>query len=606
MAQMVPPTYDESTRSSAERRLFERLQRDPDTEGWVVLHSLGLSERSGRPYGEIDFVVIVPGGGLLCLEVKGGRVSCTDGVWSVLDRRGAMHRMRRSPFMQAREGMFALREALVAHFGEDHDVSRMPIGYAVFFPDSDAPPTAPEFEPWEVADRRDLMGPVSHTLRKMLRAQRRRLGGRCAEGSPTPTLVREVRQFLRPDFEVVVARSAQIGRTEEKLLRLEQEQYDVLNRLHENPRCFIRGAAGTGKTVLAVEYARRAARSGARVLLTCYNRMLGDWLRGQFAGTEGVVAGSYHRLMREVILSTSFAEEFLEEERRDTPALFEETYPFYGELAASEAEAFDVVVLDEAQDLAHAQVLSVLNAHLRGGFAGGRWALFGDFSRQAIYSSSASSSASANRSTAVGNSSLDKYAAHYAREHLTTNYRNTRQIGEETALLSGFSEPPYRFCRVEGLAVDYRYWRGERQADALSRVLQQYLDEGTPAADIVVLSPIAFERSVAGRLKDAARYRITDSRGTVARCAPASTVGSADGVPAISFCTVHAFKGMESPVVVLCDISHVDDHEPQALLYVGMSRARSHLTVLLHEQARPSLTRLTTRKLQAEWSAPRY
>ena len=61
MATMIPSRYDESTRSAAEKRLFDRLARDPDTEGWVVLHSLGLSERQGRPYGEIDFVVLVPG-----------------------------------------------------------------------------------------------------------------------------------------------------------------------------------------------------------------------------------------------------------------------------------------------------------------------------------------------------------------------------------------------------------------------------------------------------------------------------------------------------------------------------------------------------------------
>lgn len=597
MAQMIPPTYDESTRSSAERRLFDRLQRDPDTEGWVVLHSLGLSERAGQPYGEIDFVILVPGGGLLCLEVKGGRVGCVDGVWSVLDRYGERHQMRRSPFMQAREGMFALRDALVSHFGEHHDVAGMPIGYAVVFPDIDAPPPSPEFESWEVADRKDLRGPVSRVLRQMLRAQRRRLGNRCSEGSPTPALVREVRQFLRPDFEVVVARSAQIGRTEEKLLRLEREQYDVLDRLRENPRCLIRGAAGTGKTVLAVEYARRAARGGARVLLACYNRMLGDWLREQFADTEGVVAGSYHRLMRETILSTSLAAEFIEEEQRDAASLFEEAYPLYGELAASEAEAFDVLVLDEAQDLALSPVLSVLNAHLRGGLAGSHWALFGDFTRQAIYN------ASGGNPSEGESLPIDRYAPYYTREHLTTNYRNTRQIGEETALLSGFSEPPYRFCRVEGLAVDYRYWRGERQTDVLGRVLQQYLDEGTPPSDIVILSPVTFDRSVAGRLEESARFRIVDSRGPAA---PSSYPGSPDGAPTISFCTVHAFKGMESPVVVLCDIERVDDREPQALLYVGMSRARSHLTVLLHERSRPSLTRLTTRKLQAGWSESQY
>ena len=582
MAKMIPPRYDESTRSSAERRLFDRLACDPATEGWVVLHSLGLSRREDQPYGEIDFVVLVPGAGVLCLEIKGGRVRCEDGVWTVMDRSGTTHRMRRSPFLQAREGMFALRDALIGHFGRDHDVSRVPLGYAVLFPDVEAPPSTPEFESWEVAGRAELRAPVSQVLTRMLRAQRRRLGERTDAALLSETLVRDVRQFLRPDFEVIVTRSTRISRIEEKLLRLEQEQYDVLDRIHENPRCLVRGAAGTGKTVLAVEHTRRAALAGLRVLVVCFNRMLGERLREQLSGTGAVTVGSYHRVFRQLILSSPLADDFrADEQRLDTEALFSEAYPMYGGLVAS--EPFDVLVLDEAQDLTDDGVLSVLNAHLRGGLAGGQWAFFGDFSRQALFGPGARGG---------DETILDEYAPHYTRERLTVNYRNTRQVGEETALLSGFEEPPFRFCRVEGMAVDYRYWRGARQAVSLDSVIRQHLNEGVAASDIVILSPVAFERSAAWALRDGDAYQIVDARAASVR---------ASGTPQVAFCTVQAFKGLESPVVVLCDIESVDDREPQSLLYVGMSRARSHLSVLLHERNRSAVTRLTTRRLLAGW-----
>lgn len=580
---MIPSRYDESTRSAAEKGLFDRLARDPDTEGWVVLHSLGLSERQGRPYGEIDFVVLVPGSGVLCLEVKGGRVRCEGGEWTVQDRTGATHTMRRSPFLQAREGMFALRDALLSHFGQGHDVVRVPMGYAVVFPDVEAPPPTPEFELWEVAGRSQLRAPVSEVVRRMLRGQRRRLGEHVDGGLLTERLVGQVRQTLRPDFEVVVTRATRIARVEEKLLRLEADQYDVLDRIHENPRCLVRGAAGTGKTVLAVEHARRAARDGLRVLLVCYNRLLGDRLAAQFDGPGGVTVGSYHRVLRRLILSSSLADEFCEDESRMTPAeLFGEAYPLYGELLSS--QEYDVVVVDEAQDLANDRVLPVLNAHLRGGLAGGHWAFFGDFSRQALFGPDAAAGAG---------EVLDAYVPHYTRERLTTNCRNTRQVGEETALLSGFDEPPFRFCRVEGLSVDYRYWRGARQAGTLDRVILEHLDGGGDAADLVVLSPLDFGRSAASSLDGGDAYRIVDVR------EPGETRRGA--VPAVAFCTVQAFKGLESPVVILCDIEAVDDREPQSLLYVGMSRARSHLSVLLHERTRPAVTRLTTRRLLAGW-----
>ena len=50
-------------------------------------------------------------------------------------------------------------------------------------------------------------------------------------------------------------------------------------------------------------------------------------------------------------------------------------------------EQFDVIVMDEAQDLIRPPILDLLNAWLKGGLRDGRWAFFGDFHRQAIYGS---------------------------------------------------------------------------------------------------------------------------------------------------------------------------------------------------------------------------
>ena len=106
---MIPPQYDVSTVSAAERRVFDLLKNDPDTIAWTVIHSLGLTRRGRKPYGEIDFVVLIPENGILCLEIKGGRVACKDGVWTTTNREGKSFEMSRSPFMQAMEGMQSLR-----------------------------------------------------------------------------------------------------------------------------------------------------------------------------------------------------------------------------------------------------------------------------------------------------------------------------------------------------------------------------------------------------------------------------------------------------------------------------------------------------------------
>src|SRR5689334_20126599 len=147
MAKMIPPSCDALATSSAERRVFNLLKLDPDTSDWVVLHSLGLASRSDRTYGEIDFVVLTPDGAVICIEVKGGRVSCRDGIWRTIDRSGQESQLKKSPFMQARDGMFGLRTAVKQRFGTDDDCGRCLFTYAVLFPDVPTPPSTPEFEP---------------------------------------------------------------------------------------------------------------------------------------------------------------------------------------------------------------------------------------------------------------------------------------------------------------------------------------------------------------------------------------------------------------------------------------------------------------------------
>ncbi len=145
MARMIPPRMD-SEGIGSERRIFDLLRDDPQTKDWTVLHSLGLARRKTGPYGEIDFVVIIPGVGIICLEVKGGRISCQDGIWRTMDRHGRSFQLRKSPYMQARDGMYALRGFVIKRFGEYAAESRCPFGCAVVFPDVDCPPLAPEFE----------------------------------------------------------------------------------------------------------------------------------------------------------------------------------------------------------------------------------------------------------------------------------------------------------------------------------------------------------------------------------------------------------------------------------------------------------------------------
>ncbi len=568
MARMIPAQIDEATMSAAERTVFKLFASDPGTETWTVLHSLGLARRVSGPFGEIDFVVILPAAGIVCLEVKGGGVACNAGEWTTRDRHGETHRMKRSPFKQAREGMFALKNSIAERFGRQSGEARFPVGSAIVFPDVACPPISPEFERPDVIDREDLRAPISRAVNRYVRRRLASFSGVAYSGAPPGTEAKAIRKYLSPDFDRVVARGTAVGQTEERLLRLTEEQYEVLEMLEANARCLFRGAAGTGKTVLSLEYARRAASAGAQVLLVCYNRLLGETLRRQ-AQHSGIEAGTWHSIVRRFIMASGHRGQFEEDERNADPdKLFEEFYPFYGELALEElGPQFDVLVVDEAQDLCDPDArLKLLDLALRGGLCGGRWAIFGDFTRQAIFSR-----------TACPEEAIRHFANDFAQARLSRNCRNTRAIAAGTSALSGFDAPPFRLAQEEGLPVEYKYWKTEADlVGALTTAVRRLVAEGVRVEDIVILAQHRLERSPLKGVSKISHFQLVElAHGT-----------GSPGPGELKFATIQSFKGLESKVVVIVDIDAGDPGTPHSLLYIGMSRARSLLLLLLHERCR--------------------
>jgi len=590
MAKMIPPHWHDSTPRS-EQRVFSLLQNDPQTVDWVVLHSLNLKQSGTQPYGEVDFVVLIPGAGVLCLEVKGGRLVCKDGVWTTTNATGATFSLKRSPFSQAQQGMHEVRKSLEERLAQAPEFYRVPFGYAVVFTDVEAPPREIGTEPWEVIDHHSLNTGFAVHLLRAAKQQRTRHRIHSSPAEPQLPLLRKMRDALRPDFDRIVARGTIVGDSERHLLRLTEEQYQLLDLLGGNARCLFEGAAGTGKTLLALEFTRRCARSGDRVLLICFNRLLGDWFANEIrvtaTGCENVTAGRFYKCLREAIVSSAIAGEFQAAEQQSHDSeLFDTVYPVYGQVALeASGDRFDVIVMDEAQDLVRQPVLDLLDVWVKGGLCEGRWAFFGDFHRQAIYGKSRPEDVYGLINVRCG---------FYARASLKQNCRNTRRIGEETALLSGFDAPPYRMGQVDGTPVDYLdYTDAESQKSALEKVLSRFTTEfGIVPSDVVILSRHRLEQSVAGKLVDSPLFQIQ----SIEHPAPK------DGrIPTFRFATAQGFKGMESKVVVLCDVDRIDSEDDRSLLYVAMSRARSLLTVLLHVRTKAAVREAFRKRMSGLW-----
>lgn len=579
MAVMIPPHVDPSTPAS-ERRVFEALRIAAGSETWTVLHSLGLSSSWTKQFGEIDFVVIVPGFGIVCLEVKGGGLAVSDGVWTTRDRNGEVHRLSRSPYRQAQDGQWKLLEAIRRRFGVNSLESRCPIGWLAVFPDIASPPPSPEATRAEIIDRFDLEDDIGPRI--LGTPSLKNLEGRNDLVRPTASATAQILKFLRPEFDRVPTLASSTWDIEESLRRLTEEQFAALDCIEENRLCMVKGPAGTGKTMLGLECARRMAGDGKRVLVTCFNHRLGGWIAeaaGRIA-VHPVVAGHLHGLLRERIERSSFAQELEAAEAGgvDQEQLFGRTFFELGALAITESdERFDCIVVDEAQDFRSAGLKDIIDAWT-GDVPAPKILLLGDFVRQALYGSGRSSQQALEAAFGV----VPTFA-------LQLNCRNTRNISYQTGVLSGFDSQRVSDRQPEGEAVGIHFYGDHASCrSSVEAIVKGLRDAGARPGDTVVLGPRRLENSSLADVKTLSGWALRDG--------PISS-------DILAYSTIQSFKGLESQVVIVIDALGASVEDTDALLYVAMSRARLRLFVVAPDAGRELLDRRVIAALMASQGA---
>ena len=255
------------TDSEAEKDVWSALRSGlpPHWFGW---HSLRVRDPKGYE-GEGDFVLAHPERGFLVLEVKGGRIEQRDGVWLQNGRT-----MGEAPLDQAK----GFAKKLSRRLG-DLGCAAPAHGAAVCFPD-----TYVGRQP----SQDDLAGVVVgrgelHHLDVALPAVMDR--ALPPPGPPRGQWLDALHRLWGETWVPALALGMRAQEATERCLGLDAAQLEVLDGLLENERVLVRGGAGSGKTVLAAEAARRLARSGSRVLLLCFTAPLQKWLAARLAGS---------------------------------------------------------------------------------------------------------------------------------------------------------------------------------------------------------------------------------------------------------------------------------------------------------------------------------
>ena len=546
------------TESSAERRLYEGLLEQLDDE-YVVYHSVDwvMAPIPGRPrghpeQGEADFVISHPEDGVLAVEVKGGalRYDPSTRRWSQAGRSGE-HLLQKDPFAQAKGEIRSLMRILELQPRVER--WRPSFGHGLAFPDGAYDASAHPGAPAEIVIDRGDMDRLADRVREVMSFWRRPGRTFGAEGMDALALALgyrvEVRTPLRLEFD----------EDDRKIVELTDEQAWILSYVLHRNRAAITGPAGSGKTLLAIDVAKRLAEAGSRTLLTCLNEALAEYLRSSTEGTAGILTvASFHSLCSQMaseaelpVPTTAPADErdFFE---HGSPALLEEA-------ARALGPRFDAIVVDEAQDFREWWWPALLSLHEHP--EDGTLYLFAD-DHQNLY----------------GGGILPVRPEDVV-PPLPSNLRNTQRIHEFVTV--HFDADPVTAKGPPGRPVEVLDYRDE---DDLPRLLEVVLtnlteQEQVPLRDIAVLTPGGRDQSALWKRRVFGPYTLSD------RVEPATVL----------WASVHAFKGLERPVVILAELSEGHSGEIETFVYVGGSRARHHLIVLATEGVARDLRRNAVR-----------
>ena len=522
--------------NNAEREVCERLVRNLGEDD-VVLANLRLTDH--HQDHEADLVVLMPGAGIVVVEVKGGSVE-VDGQGRWWQHGGGPSRTI-DPVGQARRSKHALRE----YVQEDprwHDSSRGRVRWAhtVVTPYSSVPEdfSLPDCSR-EMIHGRDDQRHLAQRLRAVAHAQETNWR------EPTRDDVDLVVEILSGRSLMVRDVVAESDDREARAERLTQEQAMILSVTRLLHRVEVRGGAGSGKTVLAMAQAKQLTRGFAeqkpqRVALLCYSIGLGEWFKRAFEGeprkSRPAFIGRFEELAR------AWGAE-IQADRNDSDFWEKELPAQMAELASAlpEGKKFDAIIVDEAQDFAEdwwVPLLAALKDPDEGGlfvYSDENQRVFERFGRAPV---------------ALVPLVLDH------------NLRNTRQIAESFGPLA-----PMRMRSMGGDGPQVRFVQASAQ-DALGVAddeVEALLDDGWPTQHVALITTGSRHPEQTSRqeqLEQEGYWR---------------TFWESDDV---FYGHVLGCKGLERRAVVLCVNEDGTRDRSRERLYVGLSRATDKLVVV--------------------------
>jgi len=529
----VIPSIIYDPKSDAEVKVFDLLKKTSFGDGAVAVHSLNVPEHEYKRWSELDFVILSPYG-IFVLEVKGGGVSVDDnGIWTFTNRFGREHRKSEGPFQQVSSGMFAFEKMLEKKFPGQYS-RKVCFGWGVILTDAPFDAESIEIPKETVLDDREFkkLSNLNRYLERLSDYWR----GKTGLGKYSDYTIGSTFKYLRPKFDLVPTLSSRIEMISSKQVSLTEEQYTYLDNIQEAERIICEGGAGTGKSFMAAEVARSEEFCGNKVLFLCKSPIFSCYV-GSRLNSENIDVFDLKTLEKMIARET-------------------------------ERSQYDVLIVDEGQDLLDFSNFDTMNTVFRGGLEGGRWRFFMDYNNQ--------SAITGLEGKAEAYQWLKSCQATPLK--LKRNCRNTVQIVQQTKMTTG-ADIGLSIIDGEGPKITFVYPENEREtARKLSAQLTEWVDGlDIPLGQITILSTKTVRESCA---------RYLSSRWlSIIKTIGVSVVE--DWGNSLTFSKIEDFKGLENKCIAIIDLDGFDGGaRTVSELYVGMTRANALLWLAIPASVR--------------------
>jgi hypothetical protein len=578
MVQLIPDSIPAST-NYGEKVLFGALNEVKGKDDWIVLHGLHQYKVVQGVETEGDFIVLIPGKGIVAIESKGAMSAEINGEnWELV---GVPEKAKnKSPIAQVEHVRNNIRQVINTN---EINGDSLPIARVVWFPKMDPKEfdgvgnKGMEFYPWEILFKRDIPQ-IVEVIEDAINQETRLGAEKGLAYRPEKFDAKEmgrIRDILRIRAKASVSKD---GITDIRKVQLQGSTDYLLplwDAISSNQYFYIEGAAGTGKSMMLKHAADTFASQGRKVLVTCNSLMMADELALKF---------EYQPNVDVIDIAKLFLEAAQLKQHKKGDAWYDDELPTKAKNAVSynpQLAKYDVICVDEFQDIASRP--KVIDALFR--FFGGE----GDFEPAMILVGDDYQQIMNNKEPVVGIEAAKEVSGwDFVHVWLTRNCRQAPGLSHAIFEFLKWDDRGFKHELNKNIEWSLKVVRTkpDTESAALSATIKELLETNSPE-NIRVLSPFGEQKSLLAKVFQKTEHT-KDEQWLMEQVRHKDTSGE------IRWRSIPKFKGLEEDVIVITDINHeaLDfaasiNQTLDSLLYVGLTRAKFHVVLLIEEGLYP-------------------